>query len=280
MNTPATTDHFIANLYTQTSWISLPDVFARIDYLTTLFMEKPYISAPQGEGANTSIDQAPLYRFDAFDCVTFMNNILALALSNDLISFQKNLLRINYYHAKPLFENRFHFMSIDWNPQNQKNKIVVDVTEKISGKNGEAIVDFAQGEIDRPGWFLKQADNKKSDVLRVLAAQVKKEWVSLPYLPLTQLFDQNKNPNDFLFQQIQSVSIIEIVRPNWALKEKIGTDLHVSHVGFAVRDADNVLWFRHASSELKKVVSVRFSDYLADCTDSPTIKGINVQKIL
>ena len=269
----------VLTIYALPEWRTLQDVSARLTFLTRYFLGKPYIADPQGEGVKTEIDPSPLYRFDGFDCVTFINNLLALALSSDLPSFEKNLLRLNYYNATPLFENRFHFMSVDWNPQNQQNKIVTDVTKAIVDKNGVSIAEFAEGEIDRPGWFLKQAENKKSGTLRAIAAKTKKEWVSLPYLPLHELFDDNKMPREHLFQQIPSVSVIEIVRPNWNLKEKIGTNLHVSHVGFALRDTNGELFFRHASSEEKKVVSVKLSEYLSTYLDSPTIKGINVQLI-
>ena len=96
---------------------------------------------------------------------------------------------------------------------------------------------------------------------------------------MSVLFDANHQPNEFLFHQIPHASIIEIVRPNWHLKDKIGTNLHVSHVGFAIRNSAGDLLFRHASSEHQKVEEVKLIDYLGRYCDSPTIKGINVQKI-
>lgn len=260
---------------------TMPDKRDRIDYLSHYFLKKPYIVNPQGEGEQGEIDQSPLYRFDGFDCVTLVNNILALSRSDDISSFLKELLKINYYHALPKFENRFHFMSIDWNPQNQKNKIVCDVTEKIADENGNKIAVFAEGDIDKPGWFLKRAEKEnatRAEKLRGYAKKSQKIFSRLPYLPLTKLFDLEKTPNHFIFDQIPHVSVIEIVRPNWNLKEKIGTNLHVSHVGFAIRKSDG-LYFRHASSEEKCVVEVLLVDYLKNCLESSTIKGVNVQAV-
>lgn len=258
---------------------------ARIDHFTQQFLGKPYIANPQGEGDAAEFDSAPLFRFDGFDCVTYVNNILAMALSHDEQSFEKKLLQINYYNAIPKYENRFHFMSLDWNLENQKNKIVQDVTQEI----GENIVAFAEGEIDKPNWFLKKAENEtpaRAQLLRQYAKQFKKELVRLPYLPLQKLFDQNKNPQKLFFDQIPDVCIIEIVRPNWNLKEKIGTNLHVSHVGFAIRKSPpfekgktGEIFFRHASSEQKCVVEILLSDYLKNCLTSETIKGIHIQRI-
>lgn len=253
----------------------------RIDYLSAYFLGRPYINNPQGEGDHGDIDQAPLYRFDGFDCVTYINNILALSRSFDVPSFLTQLLQINYYQGIPKFENRFHFMSVDWNSQNQKNKITKDVTENFVDANKNKMVLFAEGEIDKPGWFLKRAENEgieRAEKLNNYARQCHIEFARLPYLPLVKLFDSDKNPEQVIFNQIPHAAVVEIVRPNWQLKEKIGANLHVSHIGFAIRK-NNQVYFRHASSEQKKVVEVLLVDYLKDYLGSSTVKGINVQII-
>ncbi len=270
---------FIKNLYEHSELSQLPFISARIEYLSCLFLGKPYSANPQGEGIDSEFDQAPLYRLDGFDCVTYVNNILALALSRDLMSFQKKLIQINYYDADAKFENRFHFMSLDWNIQNQKNMIVRDITSEIIDENKNGIVEFAEGEIDKPRWFLKKAESETEPRVKLLegyAAKWKKELVRLSYLPLTTLFDDQKNPCEFIFNQIPHASIIEIVRPNWHTKDKIGTNLHVSHLGFLIRQSDKKLYFRHASSEQKSVVEILLVDYLKNYVESPTVKGIHL----
>ena len=262
---------------------SLPiaDTAARIDFFSRQFLDSLYLPNPQGEGEQGEIDQSPLYRFDGFDCVTYVNNVLALAFSHDAKSFEKNIVQLNYYQSILRFENRFHFMSADWNPENQKNGFVRDATETIINEHNKSIAQFAEGEIDKPSWFLKRAENENAENaarLRALASTVSKCRVRLPYLPLSFLFDENKKPKKYFFNQIPSASVIEIVRPNWNLKEKIGTNLHVSHMGFSIRE-NNKLIFRHASSEQKKVVSVLLAEYLFGCLKSATIRGINVQII-
>lgn len=269
-------------LFAIPGFYALTAISERIDFLTGYFLGRPYISNPQGEGDDGEFDRAPLYRFDGFDCVTFVNNILALALSNNASEFKDKLLQINYYDSSPKFENRFHFMSCDWNLQNQKNKIVRDVTDEIRDEKNNSIAVIAEGEIDKPNWFLKKADNETADRVAMLhryASQFKKELARVPYLPLTKLFDANENPCAEMFSQISHASIIEIVRPNWSLKDKIGTNLHVSHVGFAIRKSSGELFFRHASSEKKCVVEIPLSDYLKNNLVSLTVKGLNIQRI-
>src|SRR3990167_5569228 len=250
----------------------------RIDYFSRQFLGMPYLGGAQGEGELGEFDQSPLWRFDVFDCLTYVNNVLALSLSRNKTEFVKKLLQINYYDSIAKYENRFHFMSVDLNLQNQKNKIVTDITASI------ADVAYAEGEIDRPNWFLHRSEKdikllkpllanemkKRLEKLKEISKKVKKEWTRVPYLPLTSLFD--------VFDKIPHAAIIEIVRPNWNLKEKIGTNLHVSHLGFAIR-RKNELFFRHASSEKKQVVEVLLSEYLKNCLSSETIKGINIHML-
>ena len=260
--------------------LPFPRLDARITHFSALFLGKPYLSGAQGEGEKGEFDQSPVFRFDAFDCLTYVNNVLALALSENESDFLRKLLQINYYEGVAKYENRFHFMSIDWNPQNQNNTILIDITETV----GDVL--YAEGEIDKPGWFLKRteqdiklkkpvSDAEKKQLLSLLqakSAQFKKEMARVPYLPLKTALENQ------VLQKIPHESIIEIVRPNWQLKEKIGTNLHISHLGFAIR-RDNQLFFRHASSEKKQVVEVLLVDYLRNCLSSETIKGINIQKI-
>ena len=84
--------------------------------------------------------------------------------------------------------------------------------------------------------------------------------------------------NDKLLAQIPSVAIMEIVRPNWALKKKIGTNLNVSHVGFVLRTEKGLI-YRHASLTEKKIIDVPLIDYLKKYKNSKTVKGINILAI-
>ena len=83
----------LVELYQLPLFQSTTPIAERIDFLTQLFLGKPYILGAQGEGKQGEFDQSPLYRFDGFDCVTYVNNILALAISNSPNEFEKNLLR-------------------------------------------------------------------------------------------------------------------------------------------------------------------------------------------
>ncbi len=102
------------------------------------------------------------------------------------------------------------------------------------------------------------------------------------YLPLRRLFKADGQPNIYLFKQIPSGSVIEIIRPDWDLHSQIGTRMNVSHLGLAVRTSKGLM-FREASSLDtigKTVIDVPLTNYLKGYLHSPTVKGINVQKII
>lgn len=284
----ATYDAVIKKIYQGLLSPSDNSLIDRIVKVSEFFLNKPYLLGASGEGSNGEFDQNPIYRTDAFDCLTLVNTVIALAFANSLSSFRQRLLQINYYNADPKYQNRFHFMSIDWNIQNAKQGIVRDVTTEV-GKDSYHI---AKADVNRPNWFqyrnfsdIKLLNpisvteaNQLLTKLRNFSSVVRKETSKLAYISLTQLFKDGR-VNQSLFQRIPHGSIIEIVRPNWNLYDKIGTNLNVSHLGFALH-FNNELIFREASSIEAKVIDVPLQDYLRNYLTSETVKGINIQELI
>ena len=69
------------------------------------FIGAPYINSPLGE--EVAPDTDPLIRFDAFDCTTFVETVLA---NGDV----DKLNRIRYQDGNIGFLNRNHFIESDW----------------------------------------------------------------------------------------------------------------------------------------------------------------------
>lgn len=259
----------------------------RVQFFSQYFLNTKYLAHPCGEGVSGMLDQNPLYRTDAFDCLTFVNTVLALAHSRNLEEFHHNILKINYYHSLPLYENRFHFMSIDWNVENEKNGFIRDITETLVDEKGQPICLRTDTLIDRAGWFrartlsdikLIQPVSKRQATqllqkLHALGAKLGPKMSQMFYAPFHRLFE-NRQPNYRIFSQIPNASVLQIVRPEWHLREKIGTDLNVSHLGFVFNEKSQLI-FRHAALN-KTVQDVRLIEYLVEISQDPTIKGITV----
>jgi hypothetical protein len=266
-----------------------PYLDRRLETDSSFFIDKPYLLGALGEGQNALIDKSPLYRTDDFDCVTYVSTVLALVESNNIAQFNKNQLKINYENAIPDYVHRNHFMSVDWNPNNEKNGYLKDVTKTLFPNTYK----IAVATIDKPNWYRNLAANNIKDFqsitpqqtqdllqqLHDLSEKTRAEISRLPYIPLTTLYDKNGKPNMALFDRIPSDVVIEIVRPNWNIRKLIGTNMNISHLGLGIREK-GVLIFREASSLENKVIDIPLTEYLANYLDSSSVKGIHIEKIV
>lgn len=260
----------------------------RVMALSEQLIGKPYLRGQLGEGQSGRYDQQPRYRMDGFDCVTFVETVLALSHANSLPAFQHHMLALRYADGQPKFTHRNIVTSVDWNPNNSKKGYVTDITRQFIDSYGQPVYKTATAPIDKAGWYrhltgdaihcMACSQDERALRLSELKSQGKKEprTIShLDYLPLDRLFSSKGVANHKLFKQFPAVSIIEIVRPNWSIQKRIGTHLNVSHLGFVIRRG-NELVFRHASSATGYVTDVSFITYLRNTIKSPTIRGIHV----
>lgn len=244
-------------------------LFAKLDYITQNFLGRPYQAGALGEGPGAEFDCNPILRADKFDCVTYVNTVLALLHATNSVLLYFHLARIGYRNGRVRYENRHHFMSCDWNLANAESGYIQDITMSIVDNHNKSIYEMAHAYIDKQRWL----DCQQKPI------RMQGTHAYIPYLPLTDLFDVRGNENTAYFNQLPEVAIIEIVRPNWNLTQTIGTHLNVSHVGFLLR-YDDAFVFRHASQVKQQVVDEPLIPYLQKFLNSPTIKGVNIHRIL
>lgn len=213
------------------------------------------------------IQQDLVYRTDAFNCVTLVNLALALVGSQNLTNFNRNITQISYganqfsknYPTQELsYRNRDNFISASFNPINNANHRLEDVTEKLPFFH--LVAKQTQATITRPKWFATQAQPSViSNYVRVLNASVGNamadklgdssnfdafpdQIVTIDYIPkeiLARKSGDNKYiPDETLINKIPTPSVVEIVRDvnNWNINGKniqdiIGSGINVSHVG-------------------------------------------------
>ncbi|MEP0071088.1 MAG: N-acetylmuramoyl-L-alanine amidase-like domain-containing protein [Marinomonas sp.] len=262
----------------------------RINSLSKIFLGVPYVGSGLGEGEQGKYDKDPLVRFDEFDCTTYVETILAGVMSSSENDFMSSLLSFRYKDGNVTFISRNHFPSLDWIPNNQdKLKDITQLVAQESLMTAEAI-------IDKTSWYQKM-EKKNLHCDKDLSAQCddlldqlhgegdafSPEVASLDYVPLTALYLPSDKSDDGSFivdqsilDRIPSGSVISMVRPNWELKQWIGTNMNVSHQGFAIRKEGQLL-LRHASVLHKKVIDENFVDYFSRYTSASSLKGFNVQ---
>jgi hypothetical protein len=109
------------------------DVAARLELVTRPFLDAPYRLSPLGEGPGASPDDDPRLRFDTFDCTTFVETGLALALSQDLVAARDRLDLIRYDGGGADFLRRRHFPEAEWLPALIAGGLLRDITRGVGG---------------------------------------------------------------------------------------------------------------------------------------------------
>lgn len=89
---------------------------------------------------------------------------------------------------------------------------------------------------------------------------------------------EDSSINQSLLDRIPSGSLISMVRPDYDIKEWIGTNMNITHQSIAIRK-NSILYLRHASETKETVVDEDFVRYFSQYLVSPTLKGFNVQKL-
>lgn len=92
--------------------LPLPD---RMGKISEAMLGRPYVSDPLGEGEG--VDPDPIARYDAFDCLTFTEEVLALSLAGDPIQAAQIRRDLRYGPENTItYVNRRHFMELQWIP--------------------------------------------------------------------------------------------------------------------------------------------------------------------
>ncbi len=183
-----------------------------------------YESDPLGEGFG--YDPDPLIRFDAFDCTTFVETVLAHGDVDDLC-------QIRYDGGRIDFVNRNHFIETDWLKNN------ADRIENISTQIAPTTV--RRVTIDRANW-MRRVHGIHTDDAPVT--------VDLQYVPYDRI-PAMMNP--------RRPMVVLFITDGTGMVDKIGTDLGVVHMGFLGKNGI----LRHASSQHGRVMDINFDDYVA-----------------
>lgn len=255
----------------------------RLEFLSARFLGLPYgKNGPLGEGEDSRYDADPLYRFDTFDCTTYVETMVSLALSRSTEEFELTMNKIRYSHGVVGFLTRNHFTSLQWVPANIENGIFEEINHKVLPAQKQEI---AQASVHLGGWLLKltpsaiqgrDLDATEREIrlqeLRAEAPAHPPVLATLPYLPIATLL---KNPK--LLNKIPHGALVNFVRPNWDLTQAAGTHLNVSHQGLLFRK-NGVLFLRHASTS-GSVRHENFHEYLKKFKDHATLKGIHLLRL-
>ena len=182
-----------------------------------------------------------------FDCVTFVENMVALtqtrrsALPN-FNTYKKNLSLIRYRNGQIDYAARLHYFS-DWLYENQKRGILTDITKEIGGEIYPKAVFYMS--LKKDTLYGNMADPTTFKTMKTVEENITKREKF--YIPKERVVD--------IEPKIKNGDIIAITN------RLDGMDM--AHTGLAIWQ-NGRLYMLHASSKIKQVTitEVPLADYL------------------
>lgn len=228
---------------------------ARFLAATEGFLGTPYVLSPLGEGAGHDPD--PLVRYDAADCVTMIEESMALALAPDEGRVLEVLNHIRYEGA-PSFDGRLHVMEAQWLPVNLSRGLLEDVTRRYGGDATRRV----SKRITKATW-----DEKGGRALGLSKdAQVKGEF-------FIELIPAERAPAALaVAPEGLIVVVVRADRPRLVSR--------ITHVGVLVQKPAGP-FLRHASRSFKKVVDEPVEKYLKRNLEfgAWTVEGVSLYRV-
>jgi hypothetical protein len=201
----------------------------RIDAISALWLGKPYKLGPLGEGLGAQTDSDPITRYDVFDCLTYVEEVMALAMSPDPKRAHELRMAMRYTQDPATYENRRHFMLAEWVPGTQQDGWMRDITAELPGAEPRSKTVTSQ---TWAGW-------KKRKAFPLSDARLPVGTMDFHVLPLTVTSET--------LEAIPDGAVIFTVRALWD-----HLPIAISHVGIKVPGDKPTM--RHASRMGQRVV--------------------------
>lgn len=187
------------------------------------FIDTPYRHSPLGEGDGGVLDPDPLIRFDLVDCLTYVEEVLAMSLARAPAEVDGLLAQLRYA-GQVDYADRNHLMEAQWLPNNAKKGFLRDVTRRYGG----ADVVQATKTITEATW-----SSKSSAELQLPGEKRVTGTFSLNVIPLEKVVAHAR--------AVPSGTILILVRADLPLKAT-----RVTHLGFVVQKRKRT-YLRHAA---------------------------------
>jgi len=127
--------------------VELPD---RIDRISARFVGSPYFENPLGGGPEEK--ESLTCSLKGFDCVTYIETVLALALAKSMEVFPSLLREIRYAKGKVEWPSRNHYM-VDWIRNNQTRGFVINITAGTGAIEKTRLLNVVEGLPDKTVTF-------------------------------------------------------------------------------------------------------------------------------
>jgi len=200
------------------------------------FLGTPYAISPLGEG--TGKDADPLIRFDAVDCLTFVEETMAISYAADPRGVEPVLSELRYVR-EIAFDDRNHLMEAQWLPHNVGKGFLRDVTRQY----GSGDIQVVRKTLTSATWT-----SKSSQAVGLAPGHQPLGTFELSIIPLDRV--------TALAPRVPSGTIVLVVREDRPYKPT-----RISHLGF-LRHQGKKTYLRHATRGADKVVDEELGSFL------------------
>ena len=208
----------------------------RLTKISALFVGAPYQLSPLGEGAGQDPD--PIARFDRFDCVTYVEEVMALTRHRDLLAAVADLQQIRYSGGEIAYGKRRHIMMAQWIPENITAGRVRDVTRQVAGSQATHATLFLD------------AEDYETDEGKALALQTADRPTGRFGLPIVPIDAAG------WIERVPHGTILTTIR-----EDRPGVPYRATHVGLVIV-ANGQRLIRHADKGRGRVVQEELSAFV------------------
>ncbi|MFT5680660.1 MAG: hypothetical protein ACI8RZ_001566 [Myxococcota bacterium] len=200
----------------------------RMERVSRPMLGMPYLVDAVGEGVLPDAD--PPARYDVYDCLTFVEEVLALAMPADPRSAPMIRNQLRYTDGTPGYTTRRHFMLEQWIPENLASGWLKDITAEFGETH------LIEKQVTAQTWSSWKHRRK----FQIEDEQLPTGHYSLPVLSLDAAIAAA--------DQIPPGALILTVR-----RSKAHIPIVVTHVGFVI-PSDTEPRMRHATKMGRRVV--------------------------
>jgi hypothetical protein len=208
-------------------------------------------------------DEQLVVNLGAFDCVTFVENCMALARcmrtgKTSYDDFKELLMKIRYRHGIiDGYTSRLHYFC-DWIYDNQLKSYVNDITRDLGGEEYAKNINFMSTHVNS---YKQLADSSNLEKIKAVEDEINlRTYFYIPKKNINKISDRLQNG--------------DIIATTTSIQ-----GLDVTHTGYVIKDESGGTYFLHASSIMKEVIisSNSLADYIKE---DPKKTGIMVARPL
>lgn len=222
----------------------------KIDYYSSRFLGTPYELVCQGDGPYARYETGPLMNFQQINCMTYCEQVLALALSSYYEEMFNVLQNIRYRDGIIGMATRNHYTMADWLPEN--DWCLRDISREVGGDLATTLT----RTISHQKFFEGKGLHDVRDVLP-------DRDVTIWYIPMNNL------PK--VVDRLNSGDIVSLIQNQ--------PGIFSAHMLMIHKDTKGQAYFRHASMSAKTTLDVPYEEYITGLSKKPRYMGMSFMRV-